>query len=190
MQNIAIFAAILFFITTSPKTWARDITYGYTPTINSLTISDPDGSTNASASVSVFHGTAKIDGRRGNAWLGEIGYQAAQYTATEKNIGQDATRWAMGVGYQKRVPVKRGLDIYATGFLGVSQSEFASRHDVDADGYLRNKYEKRQSTDPYIKGGLAYIVKMSRNLDLEIYPHYEYSMGDNFSGYGLTFGFY
>lgn len=169
---------------------ANDITYGYTPTINTFTIEDPDGNTTPSISTSIFHITAKIDARRGNAWLGEIGYQASEFTAEGNSIGQDATRWIFGVGYQKRIPVKRGLDIHAIGILGVSQAEFASRHQVDDDGYLVNKFEKRTSSDPFLKAGLSYTFTPSRDWSLEIFPHYEYSLGENFSGYGLTFGFY
>lgn len=167
-----------------------DIKYGFSPNLSLLSLSDPDGSAGQVAKFSFFSGIAKYKGPlRYSYWISEFGYQSFSLDASTSEIGQNSTRWNFAGGYEHRVPVARNFEFYAGALLGISQSEYASRHTVDSDGFLASTFSKRSGTEPYIKVQAAWYMDINKDWEFGLIPAYEYAFGDGFSGLSLSAAF-
>jgi hypothetical protein len=186
-KTFLLFSFLMIVITAQAQA-EKDSIYGISPTYSSATISDPDGATSRSSSISVlgFNSRHKASFKRYTYWISEIHYDQFSFDASENNIGQEATKWNFGGGLETRVAVSRGLDFYVGAIVGVSQVEAASRFTVFADGFLDKKFEKRSESMPYVKFRAAYYTRILGAHYIAITPSYEMASGDGFSSFNLS----
>lgn len=188
---VKLLLVVLSFTIVMSVSASTDIQYGFSPGFSQLKLSDPDGPTqNTSVSTLSFNTRFKTSLRRYSYWLTAVSYEKASLSASSSNIGQKTARWNFSGGFETRVPVTRKFDFYVAGLIGVSQAEYASRHTVDEDGFLAERFSKRSSNSTFIKVQATYYKKLNKNWLFGAVPAYEYSLDDGFSGPSLSAVFY
>lgn len=185
---VAILACILF----SSISWAKgnNIQYGFAPSLSFLSLSDPDGSVEGSVSLSAFNGIVKMDAPwRYSSWVGEMGFQKNEHSAGVNQIGQKSHTWNFAGGLEMRYALTRKFDFFPAVLLGIAQTEYASRHTIDSDGYLAEKLDARSASEPFIKLQAAYYGRLTRKWEWGIVPAYQKSLGDGYSGFVIGANF-
>lgn len=187
------FLFAILIVSLSINSQARtDIQYGYSPTLTTASVSDPDGSTASAVGFSLlsFSLRAEASFRRFTYWIGELSHDSYELDASEKNIGQEIGRWNTAGGLETRLPITRKHSIYPAVLLGFSQSEFASRHTVDSEGFLASRFDKRSESIAYAKVQASYYLQIDRDWEGALTPFYDFSFGDGVSVFGIKTTFY
>lgn len=162
------------------------IQYGFTVSQLSYEINDPESKTPTTSSFQPFQVDVIFPANsKRTRWTSSVGYQKFEADAGQKEVGQESTRWFYQGGYRFRYNFTRTIKVWFEGGIGVSAAEFASRHTVDSDGFLSEKFDKRTSTDGYVYLGTSHYWKASNTWDIGLNAKYEKTTGENLEGYSI-----
>ncbi|KAF0190457.1 MAG: hypothetical protein FD165_2690 [Gammaproteobacteria bacterium] len=160
--------------------------FGYVFGAGVMSVDDPDGATGDEFVVQplALAYTRKLSGDL-RYWL-EPYYQAATFDASVDEIGQDLTRFGMRVSFQQYVvPAARFLPWIGAG-LDIAHTQYTSRHTIDVDGYLANRFPDRSETGVNLLVNAQREWKLSGNRSVNARIEYLSPIGGDMSSLSVS----
>jgi hypothetical protein len=165
---------------------AEGFGFGYCPSVFSLDVDDPDGSTESASGVNALGFCAKYDMSKIDRLFFMVENFDFKLDASTSNIGQDIESTEYTVLYQRNLKLSRSLNrfyIGGGGFFGDFST--SSRYTVDSDGYLNESYSKRDDSDYGLALSVGADWEISSLFDLGANAVYQHSLNDGLSGFRL-----
>lgn len=119
---------------------------GYAIGATQVSVDDPRGDTETSWAlqpVTLLYTARLMSGVR---YWSELYYHTAALDAAKDRIGQDVERFGLQISLQKSLPLMPGWVTWFGAGIGVSQTNYTTRHTIDNEGYLLTRYPDRSDT--------------------------------------------
>jgi len=141
---------------------------GYAVGVTHVSVDDPQGDTESvwALQPATLIYTARL--MSGVRYWSELYYHAAVLDAVKDRIGQDVERFGFQVSLQKNLPVTPGWVTWFGAGIGVSQTNYTTRHTIDSEGYLLARYPDRSDTGAVLLLNVVSEWTLSRNWSLGI----------------------
>jgi len=155
----------------------KTLRYGLATSIGVVQPGDPDGDTAMASDLTIFNGIATMRYQKNNQRLwADVSYQFFSVSASEEEIGQDVSRLRAAVLFQKHLQLN-GMKLWAGGGGGLLYENADIRHTIDESGYLKEKFDTRNTFDvvgmvnaqlPLFRFRLGIPVEMGFHTSLEL----------------------
>ncbi len=112
----------------------------------------------------------------------ELSYHTAGLEAAKDRIGQDVEQFGFQISLQKSLPVMPGwITWFGTG-IGVSQTNYTTRHTIDNEGYLLARYPDRSDTGAALLLNVVSEWALDRNWSLGVKLEHAVAMAGDTGG--------
>ena len=159
---------------------------GYGIGLANLSIEDPNG---PAESKSIFQPFRVIvtDWFRGDVrYWGEFYYQDATLKASQTSVGQSVSQYGLQLSAQKSFYVNAIWSPWLGVGVDLSQNSYSSRHTVDDDGFLQNRFADRSEIDPGLIFNLISETELNRDWEMGVKLEQRLSITDGIDQLSLS----
>jgi hypothetical protein len=160
-----------------------DTKIGFSPAYALFSIDDPDGDAKGFNGFQAVGLTTIHDMNNKYRLMSVFNYYKFSVDPSGEKIGQNVKGYQIGALVQHIIRVARGLNFYAGGGVAYTNADFTSRHNVDEDGYLLNRYHDRTESFCYLLANVSKEWEVTKSFEIGADVTYQYAIGDGFSGF-------